>query len=127
MVTLTRPSAAPVESVTRPRMTPPCAASRLVDPSSARTAQPVSSELRFPTEPPREPAVAPRVDPAVPALEQQRVHTLTQQLVDDRVSRCDVEAGPRLQSPRVHPDVVDERGSSGLIPKGQLVLRPQQE
>src|SRR3989475_9752983 len=54
MVTLTRPSAAPVESVTRPRMTPPCAASRLVDPSSARTAQHVSSEMRFPTEPPRE-------------------------------------------------------------------------
>src|SRR5439155_5749016 len=183
-------------------------ASRLVDPSSARTAQHVSSEMRFPTEPPREqrrdregptstgyrvaesatsqggapgcdlrldmraraqkaagrgapgggttgavrrlrpqrlavrpqsagiafiggnrhhledvvghelvrepgppsgnrvePAVAPRVDPAVPALEQQRVHTLTQQLVDDRVRRCDVEAGSRLQSPRVHPDV----------------------
>src|SRR3989441_10717384 len=54
MVTLTRPSAAPVESVTQPRMTPPCAASRLVDPISARTAQHVSSEMRFPTEPPRE-------------------------------------------------------------------------
>src|SRR5438309_7598176 len=54
MVTLTRPSAAPVESVTRPRMKPPCAASRLVGTSRARAAQNVSNEMRFPTEPPRE-------------------------------------------------------------------------
>src|SRR5439155_23338329 len=54
MMTLTRPSAAPVESVTRPRMTPPCAASWLVDAITASTAQHVSNEMRFPTEPPRE-------------------------------------------------------------------------
>src|SRR5947209_16607500 len=54
MVTLTRPSAAPVESVTRPRMTPACAASRLVAAMRASTAQHVSNEMRFTTVPPRE-------------------------------------------------------------------------
>src|SRR5438128_12429180 len=54
MVTLTRPSAAPVESVTRPRMPPACAASRLVAAMRASTAQHVSNEMRFPTVPPRE-------------------------------------------------------------------------
>src|SRR5712691_10829156 len=54
MMTLTRPSAAPVESVTRPRMTPACAASRPVDAIRASTAQHVSNEMRFATMPPRE-------------------------------------------------------------------------
>src|SRR6058998_1375575 len=54
MVTLTRPTGAPVESVTRPRMTPACPASRLVGVSRAKAAHNVSNEMRFPTEPPRE-------------------------------------------------------------------------